>query len=86
MKIYLSKTHSDEDNPEGVFAESGKLGIIYSDQQDLMQLCNFFEDVKKELEHTVVGDPFHLHFRDFLPNWNKSQHIDLEINLIKEET
>jgi len=43
MKIYLSKTHSDEDGP---FADEGKLAIIYSNKNDLIKLCDFFEKVK----------------------------------------
>ena len=42
MKLYLSKTHSDEDGP---YADEGKLGIIYSSKEDIIKLCDFFEKV-----------------------------------------
>ena len=75
MKIYLSKTHSDEDGP---FADEGKLGIIYSSKEDLIKLCDFFEKVKKEISDK---DNIHMHFRDSFENWNGKNHIDLEINI-----
>lgn len=75
MKIYLSKTHSDQDGP---FADEGKLGIIYSSKEDLEKLCDFFEKVKKELS---VKENIHMHFRDSFENWNPKNHIDLEINI-----
>lgn len=75
MKLYLSKTHSDEDGP---FAEEGKLGIIYSKKEDLIKLCDFFEQVKRELK---MGENIHLQFRDSFDDWNKKNHIDIEINV-----
>ncbi len=77
MKIYLSKTHSDE---EGSFAEEGKLAIIYGSKQDILNLCSFFKQVEKIIQE---DDKCHLQFRDNYSNWNKQKHIDLEINLVK---
>lgn len=75
MKIYLSKTHSDED---GSFAVEGKLGILYSKREDLIELCNFFEKVKDELSKRKN---IHMHFRDSFNEWNRENHIDIEINV-----
>jgi hypothetical protein len=75
MKLYLSKNHSDEDGP---FAEEGKLGIIYSSKDDILKLCNFFEQVKKRVEK---NDDCHMHFRDSFAEWAKNDHIDIEINI-----
>lgn len=75
MKLYLSKNHSDEDGP---FAEEGKLGIIYSSKKDILELCTFFEKVKKHIEH---NDKCHMHFRDDFSEWEKEKHVDFEINI-----
>ncbi|HAD98716.1 MAG TPA: hypothetical protein DCG19_14990 [Cryomorphaceae bacterium] len=75
MKLYLSQTHSDEDGP---FAEEGKLGIIYSSRENLMELCNFFEKVKNELLHL---EHLHMHFRDSFEAWDPQTHIDIEVNI-----
>lgn len=75
MKLYLSKTHSDEDGP---FAEEGKLGIIYSSKDVILKLCDFFEQVKNHLEK---DDNCHIYFRDSFAGWKKDEHIDLEINI-----
>lgn len=75
MKLYLSKSHSDEDGP---FANEGKLAIIYSSKEDLLKLCNFFEKVKNELSNQ---ENIHMHFRDSFNSWNRENHIDIEINI-----
>lgn len=77
MKIYLSKTHSDE---EGEIAEEGKLGIIYGKKEQLLKLCDFFKQVE---EHLKTNNNCHMHLRDSLENWNSKSDIDLEINLEK---
>lgn len=75
MKLYLSKTHSDED---GHFAEEGKLGMLYTSKEDLINLCDFFEKVKLQLSNQ--GN-IHMHFRDSFDNWSRENHIDFEINV-----
>ncbi|WP_248722865.1 hypothetical protein [Seonamhaeicola sp. ML3] len=77
MKIYLSKTYSDED---GAFAIEGKHGIIYGTKDDILNLCSFFKLVES---HINEDENCHMQFRDCFTNWNKKEHIDLEINLIK---
>ena len=77
MKLYLSKNHSDEDGP---FAEEGKLGVIYSSKDDIIKLCEFFEQVKSHIEK---NDNCHMHFRDSFKEWEKNGYIDLEINVEK---
>lgn len=79
MKIYLSRTHSDED---GEFAEEGKMGKIYGNKEDILNLCSFFRKVEK---HLRANESCHMHFRDSFVIWNKMNHIDLEINLVEEE-
>lgn len=75
MKLYLSKSHSDDD---GFFPEQGKSGIIFSSKSDIMRLCEFFEQVKKHIEK---NDNCHMHFRDSFSDWKKEKHIDIEINV-----
>lgn len=75
MKVYLSKTHSDED---GALADEGKLGIIYSSKDDLLKLCDFFEKVRNEISKK---DNIHMQFRDSFEEWDRVKHIDLEVNL-----
>jgi len=75
MKLYLSKRHSDEDGP---LAKEGKLGIIYSSKEDLLRLCDFFVEVKEELKS---AEKIHMHFRDCFDDWDKKQHIDIEVNV-----
>lgn len=75
MKLYLSKTYSDENGP---YADEGKQGIIYSSKEDLIKLCDFFEKVREELSDKKT---IHMHFRDSFENWNRENHIDIEVNI-----
>jgi glycosylphosphatidylinositol transamidase (GPIT) subunit GPI8 len=75
MKLYLSKTHSDE---EESFADEGKLGILYSSREDLIKLCDFFDNIRNELSKQ---DNIHMHFRDSFDNWSRENHIDIEVNV-----
>jgi hypothetical protein len=75
MKLYLSKSHSDDD---GFFPDQGKLGIIFSSKDDILKLCDFFEKVKTHIEKS---NNCHMYFRDSFPEWKKNEHIDLEINV-----
>jgi hypothetical protein len=76
MEIYLSNAHADEDD---LTTTRGKLGIIFSSKEDLLEMCNFFEKVKS---HLMKEDKCHMHLRDSFPNWNKEKHIDIEVNTI----
>ena len=80
MKLYVSKSHSDE---EGPYADSGKLGIIYSSKEDIIKLCDFFDKVRNELSD---NENLHMHFRDSFDEWNREQHIDIEVNLENGKT
>ena len=75
MKLYLSKTHCDEDEPK---AEEGKWGLIYSSKKDLLKLCNFFDKVRSELNEQ---ENIHMHFRDSFDEWNREEFIDIEVNV-----
>ena len=75
MKLYLSKTHADQDGP---MAEEGRLGILYTSKENFLKMCDFFEEVKHQLQDK---DDIHMHFRDFHENWDGGQHIDLEVNI-----
>ena len=57
MKLYLSKTHSDEDGP---MADEGKLAIIYSTREDIRNLTEFFNKVNTYLED---NEYCHMQFR-----------------------
>jgi len=76
MKIFQSKTHSDQEGPE---AEEGKLGIIYSSKEDLLALCDFFDEVRQAV---TKNKNVHMQFRDSHPNWNSKDHIDFEVNMV----
>jgi hypothetical protein len=75
MKLYTSKTHADEDGP---MAEEGKLTMIYGSKEELLALCAFFKKVE---QHIQSNDLFHMHLRDNMPNWDRIQHADIEVNL-----
>ena len=75
MKLYLSKTHSDEDGP---ISDEGKLGIVYSSKDDIKKLCDFFQEVQNYISK---NDTCHMHFRDSFDDWDKDKHIDFEINI-----
>jgi len=75
MKLYLSKTHSDE---EGPYAEEGKLAIIKSSKEDIIKLSAFLNEVT---EYLKKNDYCHMQFRDHFDGWSKSEHIDIEINV-----
>ena len=75
MKLYSSKEHSDE---EGPLADTFRLAIIQASQKELEDLCDFFADVKKELNG---GGPVHMHFRDHLKQWNSDESIDISVEL-----
>ena len=75
MKLYLSKSHSDEDGP---YAEEGKLAIIQSSKEDVIKLSTFLNEVA---EYLKTNDYCHMHFRDHFDEWSKTEHIDIEINV-----
>ena len=74
MKLYMSKTHSDED---GQYDE-GKLCSIYCNKDDIKKLRSFIESVDDYLENNEFC---HMHFRDSFSEWNKNEHIDIEIDV-----
>lgn len=75
MKIYLSKTHAEED---GALADEGKLGVIIGSKNDIKRLSEFLYSVSEYLES---NEYCHMHFRDSFKDWNKENHIDIEINV-----
>jgi hypothetical protein len=75
MKLFTSLFHADEDETK---IEEGRYAAIFSSKEDLLKLCSFFEEVKK---HISEYDNCHMHFRDSYPEWNKENHIDIEINI-----
>jgi hypothetical protein len=80
MELYSCKKFpGDSDNT----AIDSKGAIIYSDKENLLKICSFFEKVK---EHLLMEefDNCHMHLRDNFENWNKEM-FDIEINLIKKE-
>jgi hypothetical protein len=78
MKLYLSKTHSDEDDDDLVTA--GKLVMIYGTKQEVLELCDFFKSVEKHLNQNEFC---HMHLRDHLTDWNSKENVDIEINAEK---
>ena len=79
MKLYLSKSHSDEDDDE--YAQEGVYGLLFSSKEDILSMCDFFAEVK---EHLTDNETCHMHFRDSHKNWNKNKHIDIEVNTLDE--
>jgi hypothetical protein len=75
MELYVSKSHSDENDAKTIV---GKYGIIVSSKEDILRLCSFFENIK---EHIKKNDTCHMHFRDSFSEWDKDAHIDLAINI-----
>lgn len=76
MNLYLSKTHSDEDDDEPV--QTGKFGIINGTKNEILKLCGFFKSIEKHLKN---NDNCHMHLRDYLDQWNAEKDIDIEINV-----
>lgn len=75
MKAFLANAFSDE---EGPMAIEGKTVIVHGSKAEIMAMARFMGEVAKHLE----GSPYcHLHLRDSMVGWSKSDHIDLEITV-----
>jgi len=79
MKAWLSQTHSDE---EGPMATAGKLVILKGSIADIKAIAGFLEKVS-----TYLGsnEYCHMHLRDHMKDWNKEDHIDIEITVESAE-
>lgn len=74
MKIYLSKTHSDEDGSY----EEAKLASLYCNKSDIKKLKEFIDEV---YDYMKTNELCHMHFRDSFSEWNKKDYIDIEIDV-----
>ncbi|MBA6156482.1 hypothetical protein H3Z83_08155 [Tenacibaculum sp. S7007] len=74
MKLYYSKTYSDE---EGI-AEQANSVMIFGSKEELLKMCNFFEKIKTHLKE---NDNCHMHLCDNYDGWKKKENFDLEISL-----
>ena len=77
MKAHLSQAFSEE---EGPLAIEGKTVYIEGSKEKLKQLASFLNQVSDYLDD---HDLCHMHFRDYEPNWNKEEYIDVAIELKK---
>ena len=75
MNLYLSNSHSDEDDDTPV--TKGKFAMIYGSKSEILELCKFFSKVEQSL---IENDRCHLHFRDHLTGWDRNLYIDIEVN------
>ena len=76
MKAYIASTFSEE---EGPMAVEGKTVYINASKAEIQKLATFMAKVAKFVEE---NDPCHMHFRDFEPDWNKQDYIDVAIELV----
>ena len=75
MNLYLSKTHSDEDDEEPV--STGQLAMIHGTKKEILELCDFFKSVEKHLNENEFC---HMQLRDHLSGWNRTENVDIEVN------
>jgi len=73
MNLYFSNHHSDE---EGHLPEKGKAAVFSGSKEELLEVCNFFEELKSYLKK---HENCHRHFRDYKDNWNPKKDIDIII-------
>jgi hypothetical protein len=74
MKLYFSKSHSDEEG----FGEEAKLGMVFASKEEIIKICDFFIQVKSHIKN---NDNCHMHLRDNFEGWNKENNFDVEVNL-----
>ncbi|MFA4857760.1 MAG: hypothetical protein WC901_06390 [Candidatus Margulisiibacteriota bacterium] len=79
MKLWVSKTHSDEGED---LAKEGKLVIIKVTKEDVRQIASFFQKVSLYLKE---NDFCHMHFRDFLKGWNRKDDIDIQVDVVPKK-
>ena len=75
LKLYLSKEHSDV---EGPLAQEGKLAIIRASKDEIIALAEFFSEVSEKIKTDKLC---HMQFRDYLQNWERGEHIDIQIDV-----
>ena len=75
MQAWLADTFSDE---EGEVAAEGRTVIIRASKAELMAIAKFMAEVARHLEG---ANYCHMHLRDSMPGWSKSEHIDVEITV-----
>ena len=79
MELYLDKVFSEED---GLEIQEGKTAIINGSKEKILELCEFFEKVKKHMQQSTYC---HMQFRDYNQNWNKKEYIDIEVNVPNQD-
>ena len=75
MQAWLADTFSDEESE--VVAE-GRTVIIHASKAEVMAIARFMTEVARRLDG---ADYCHMHLRDSMPGWSKSEHIDVEITV-----
>jgi hypothetical protein len=80
MKAYLANTFSEE---EGPMAVEGKTVYINASKEEIKKLAKFLDKVATYVEN---NDLCHMQFRDYEPDWNKKNYIDVAIELVNENT
>lgn len=80
MNLYSTKEFSDQEGPQ---AEEFKTAYIHGTKEELLGLCSFFKSVEKELKKE---SPFHMHFQDYFDKWNKTESIDIALEVVEKTT
>ena len=78
MKAWLAETFADE---EGPMAIEGRNVIIQGSKEEVRAIAEFAREVADHLES---NDYCHMHLSDSMKNWNKKNHIDIQLNVEKE--
>ena len=75
MKAYSTNTFSDE---EGPLADEVKSVIIQGSKSEIINLAKFVNQVANYLKS---NDYCHMHLCDYMKDWDKMKHFDLEIDV-----
>ena len=75
MQAWLADTFSDE---EGKMVAAGKTAIIHGTKTEVMVIARSMAEVVQHLDSAAYR---HMHLRDSMAGWSKSNHIDIEITV-----
>jgi hypothetical protein len=59
-------------------AVEGKVVIVHGSKAEILAMARFFTDVARHLESSAYC---HMHLRDSMPGWSKTEHIDCEVTV-----
>ena len=78
MEAWLASSFDDEDGPMAV---RGRSVILRVSKEEVRAIAAFLQEVAAHLD---TADFCHMHLRDHMPGWNRSQHADIEITVERQ--